>query len=245
MSSPSSKPMISCVMPTRDRPRLFQQAVKYFLDQSYAPAELIVVDDGEVSVEPLCADDRIRHVRLSKPAPTGSKMNIGFAQARGEIFQKLDDDDFYHRDFLGIAAEALRLAGIRKAIVAWNCFLVLYPGEDRLLYSGTGWRAGATLCFPRELWLQTPFQDSTGREDALFLEDANAATLAVRAPEHFVVIRHGRNTWRRTRMGRDVESWLRSFQEYPKRPAEVLGEANARFYRELAAEGAVSDRGYP
>jgi len=221
-------------MPTRNRPRLFQQAVKYFLSQTYEAAELIVVDDGEEPVAHLCAaSERIRYIRLDQPESTGAKLNIGFAQARGAIFQKLDDDDFYHRDFLHIATEALQLADTEQAIASWNCFLILYPGEDRLLYSGAGWRAGATLCFPRTLWQQTPFQNVPGREDMLFLHDTNAATVAVRAPEHFVAIRHGRNTWRTTRRGRDVETWLRSFPNYPKTPVEVLGEENVQFYRTL------------
>ena len=100
---------------------------------------------------------------------------------------------------------------VENAFVVWDCFLILYPGDDRLLYSGTGWRTGATLCFPKELWQKTPFQDVTGWEDRLFLQDVKAARLAVRAPEHFVVVRHGRNTWRETRHGRDVETWLRRF----------------------------------
>ncbi len=37
---------ISCVMATCDRPAFFRQAIRYFQRQSYADAELIVVDDG-------------------------------------------------------------------------------------------------------------------------------------------------------------------------------------------------------
>lgn len=46
-----SRPMVTCIMPTRDRRALAGQAVAYFMRQDYAERELIVVDDGDDAVE--------------------------------------------------------------------------------------------------------------------------------------------------------------------------------------------------
>lgn len=40
-------PLVSVILPTRDRPRLLALALSYYGYQSYPRRELIVVDDGE------------------------------------------------------------------------------------------------------------------------------------------------------------------------------------------------------
>jgi len=48
------KPLISCVLVTRDRPGFFRQALRCFAAQRYPRKELVVVDDGETPVGELC-----------------------------------------------------------------------------------------------------------------------------------------------------------------------------------------------
>ncbi len=88
--------LVSCILPTRDRPAFFEQAMRCFQRQTYDRAELIVLDDGQQSVEKLCSGlPRVRYIRLDQPTLTGTKMNIGVEHARGNILQKIDDDDCY------------------------------------------------------------------------------------------------------------------------------------------------------
>jgi glycosyltransferase involved in cell wall biosynthesis len=135
--------------------RFIPQALRCFQRQSYQNAELILVDDGEQSVANLCSGlPRVHHIRLNRPVPTGTKLNIGIERAHGDILQKLDDDDYYHPDFLKTAVSGLPTVVSEKVMVAWDCFLVLLAGDHHLRHSGHGWswKAGGSFCFYRKLW---------------------------------------------------------------------------------------------
>ena len=117
--------LVSCIMPTRDRPAFFEQAMRCFQRQTYDDAELIVLDDGQQPVEKLCSGlPRVRYIRLDRPTLTGTKMNIGAEQARGDILQKIDDDDYYHPDFLRLAVEHLPSKDRDRSVVVWCCYLI-------------------------------------------------------------------------------------------------------------------------
>lgn len=230
----SSLRLVSCIMPTRDRREFIPQALRCFLRQSYENSELIVVDDGRDAVGGLCEGlTRVRYIRLHRPATTGTKLNIGIQRARGEILQRLDDDDYYHPDFLKLALARLPSRTCARTMVAWDCFLVLLAGEPRLHYSGHGWAAGGTFCFYRNLWQRQPFRDLAIREDYWFINDHRPRLLCVDAPEHFIVVRHGRNTWR-LREGERVDSYFRSLPSYPKSLEELLPPEDLLFYGSLS-----------
>src|SRR5215510_15017129 len=98
------KPLISCVLVTRDRPGFFRQALRCFAAQDYPNKEIVVIDDGESPVGALCGGVRgLTYVRLNSSTPTGTKLNVGVEIARGDILQKLDDDDYYAPGFLSTA----------------------------------------------------------------------------------------------------------------------------------------------
>lgn len=221
-------------MATKNRRKLFQRALEYFQAQTLDDRELIVVDDGDDSVEDLCSGlDSVRFLRTN-PLPLGTKMNLGFEAARGDVLQKLDDDDYYHPDFLRASAATLESAGKEEVIVAWDCFLLWTAGDDRLRFSGFNRQAGSTLAFPRSVWERTKFRDIPKSVDSRFLEDAQTTVLGVRAPEMHVVFRHGANTWNQLRSGRPTDDWARSLPEYPKTLEQVVGEETAAFYRRYA-----------
>jgi len=78
--------LVSCIMPTCDRLRFVPQALQCFRRQNYSRLELIVVDDGAQSVEPLLPPDpRIRFVRLPNKQCLGAKRNLACAMAQGEV----------------------------------------------------------------------------------------------------------------------------------------------------------------
>jgi glycosyltransferase involved in cell wall biosynthesis len=225
---------VSCVLATRNRPRFFRQAVRYFLRQTYTRSELIVVDDGDRPVARLCPPSpRVRYVRLTHSTPTGTKLNIGIDQAQGTVIQKLDDDDYYHPDFLSVAVSRLP-HNQKHCLVGWDCFLVLRAGEERLRHSGHGWVAGGTFCFPRELWRRTKFRDIAQNEDARFLEDLQPEIVPVCAPEHYILVRHGRNTWQRMDESQTVDDFIRTLPEYAKPLRAVVEPSAVAFYRSVA-----------
>ena len=223
--------LVSSILPTRNRRRFVAQAVRCFERQRYPDRELIVVDDGEDQVEDLCTGrERIRYIHLGRPTPLGTKLNLGVERAAGEILHKMDDDDYYHLDFLTTAV--LRADAARDRIVAWDCFLVWIAGEAAPRYSGHGWAAGGTLCFFRPVWQRAPFRDLPRRVDRWFLIDHQYQVEPVCAPELYLLVRHGANTW--TRMDDDdADERLRQLPRYSKPLEQVIEPADAAFYRAL------------
>jgi glycosyltransferase involved in cell wall biosynthesis len=227
--------LVSCIMPTRNRPAFVAQALRCFQSQTRLLSELILVDDGEESVASLCRGlDRVRCLRLDRRTPTGTKLNLGIDAARGDILQKLDDDDYYHPRFLDTAAAHLLGEGWNRKLAAWDSFLILLAGESRPRYSGTGWLAGGTLCFSRQLWRKAPFRDVHVNEDHWFLEDHKRGRVRVRLPEQYVLVRHGANTWVRLPDGTPTDGFLRQFPHYPKSLRRIVYTRSLAFYQGLA-----------
>jgi glycosyltransferase involved in cell wall biosynthesis len=222
---------ISCILATRNRRSFCAQAIRCFERQSYVDCELIVVDDGEDAVEDLCAGrKRITYIHLAQRTLLGTKLNLGIERASGVALHKMDDDDYYHPDFLRTAA--LRLDAAQDFVIAWDCFLVLMAGEAVVRYSGHGWAAGGTLCFFRALWERAPFQDLPRSVDRCFLIDHDYRVDPICAPELYLLVRHGANTW--TRMNDlDTDQCLRSLPLYPKSLEELMDTDDASFYRGL------------
>jgi glycosyltransferase involved in cell wall biosynthesis len=232
-ASPSR--LVSCIMATRDRREFIPEALRCFSRQTYPESELIIIDDGRESVADLCEGmPRVRYIRLYKPATTGTKLNIGIERARGEIVQKLDDDDYYHPDFLKLAVSRLPSQISTRTLVAWDCFLILTAGETLLRHSGHGWDAGGTFCFYRKLWENQPFRDIAQNEDYWFVNDHRPRIRRVCAAEYYLVVRHGRNTWRFC-FGERVESYFQSLPLYPKALDAVVPPEDLAFYRSLQA----------
>src|SRR5262245_60334530 len=228
-------PLISCVLVTRDRPGFFRQALRCFAAQNYSNKELVVVDDGAAPVDALCdgmAD--VRYIRLTKTTPTGSKLNLGVEAARGDILQKLDDDDYYAPKFLSIAGARLKRARRRNPLVCWCCFAVLIAGDPTLYYSGHGWKTGGTLCFRRALWRRHPFRDLYTSSDSWFIRDNDPALERVCDPGQYMVVRHGANTWTRLAGQESVESYFR-LRPYAGTLRRLVGRTNSPFYETLAA----------
>ena len=121
---------ISVVIPTYNRAALLPEAIESALGQSYAPVEIIVVDDGS-------KDDTEAVVRrfgaavryIPQPnAGVGVARNTGATRASGRWVAFLDSDDAWERDKL-----ALQVAAIRAAPeAAWSLTdLLVVDGEGR------------------------------------------------------------------------------------------------------------------
>jgi glycosyltransferase involved in cell wall biosynthesis len=205
------------------------------LQQSYKESELIVVDDGAEPLRLPQCESRIRHIRLDKQLNTGAKLNLGISESRGEVLQRIDDDDYYHHHFLGTALHGLTRGGLEKSIVAWGYFLVYLAGEDCARSWSLGWPAGGTLCFSRNVWTKGHFREIPIGADEWFVKDHAEELVLVDAPELFMIVRHGRNTWITMRDNRTAEVFLRSLPVYPKGLDSVIGAENSDFYRKLPA----------
>lgn len=88
-----STPLLSIVIPTRDRPHLLPYAVKSALEQTLEDLEVIVVDDASTEPVHLPEHPRLRIIRLSTPHGGAGARNAGTEAARGRWISYLDDDD--------------------------------------------------------------------------------------------------------------------------------------------------------
>lgn len=246
-------PLVSCIMATKNRPVFLKQAIKYYQQQTYKDSELIIIDDSVCSCENLIPrDSHIRYIRLTADTTLGEKLNIAIRKSSGAILQKIDDDDYYHPEFLETTVSTLLGAGRKEAVVAMGAFLVLIVGHPHLYSAGHGWFAGGTLCFFREAWKAKPFRNISWREDVAFLEDhPQLQKIPVSNQELYVLVRHGSHTWNMIRPeigspadasneSTNVTQYFSCCSTYPKPIAQVMPADDARFYRELG-----STEGFP
>ena len=92
-----SAPLVSVVIPTKNRPQLVVRAVHSVLAQTLEAIEAIVVIDGpdkttEQNLRQL-NDPRVRIIQLPVSLGGGSARNAGVDQARADWVAFLDDDD--------------------------------------------------------------------------------------------------------------------------------------------------------
>ena len=202
----SGRPLVSCVMPTRDRADFVLHAVRLFQRQDYPRRELIVVDDGDDGLEALLPDDaRVRYLRAPRGESIGAKRNRACSAARGAFVAQWDDDDWYGPARLSAQLEPL-LAGRADVtglvtpvffdLPAWR-FWSVTPQLHRRLFTGDV--HGGTLVFARHVWERLGrYPDSSLAEDAAFLARARARGARIERVDgagHFVYLRHGRNAW--------------------------------------------------
>lgn len=105
-------PLVSIVLPTRDRPTLLRRAVASVLAQTERDFEIIVVDNstrGDALAEAATelADARVRIVPAPAARNAAEARNLGLVRATGTYVSFLDDDDAYRPDKI---AQQLALA---------------------------------------------------------------------------------------------------------------------------------------
>src|ERR671931_1849866 len=89
-------PIISAIIPARDAERYLTRAIDSVLAQTYAPIEIIVIDDGSRDATPDVArqyGERLRLIRLPRPIGPAGARNKGIEAARGPYIAFLDADD--------------------------------------------------------------------------------------------------------------------------------------------------------
>jgi glycosyltransferase involved in cell wall biosynthesis len=98
-----SAPLVSVVLPTRDRRDLLPRAIESVQKQSYPNWELLIVDDGSVdgTAEFLAglAGERVRCFRHHGAGACAAR-NVALAQVRGDLIAYLDDDNMMHPAWL-------------------------------------------------------------------------------------------------------------------------------------------------
>ncbi len=174
-------PLVSVVIPTRNRAVLAERAVRSALAQSLSEIEVVVVIDGPDTEtnDALCrlSDDRLRILQLEANVGGSEARNIGVRFARGKWIALLDDDDEWLPDKLAKQWELGESMMSRYAFVA-SRFVERTEDADRVLprrlpapgeifsdyfFSRRGWNSGegflqtSTWFVSRALMMKVPF----------------------------------------------------------------------------------------
>ncbi|MBP8251804.1 MAG: glycosyltransferase, partial [Herpetosiphon sp.] len=243
---PAAMPLVSCIMPTRNRAAFVLQSIKYFQRQTYPHLELIIVDDGDDDLHAqLPADSRIRYLRATTGMSIGAKRNMACQQSHGAIIAQWDDDDWYapqriEAQVAPILAHQADVCGLITGVFFdlptwrfWRCTPALH---QRLFVENVH---GGTLVYRREVWQHhAQYPDRSLAEDAMFLRQAVRRGMKLErlvGDELFVYLRHASNSWS-LRCGEylDARGWQLSqepafcpedrafFAQYAQPPAIML-----------------------
>lgn len=169
----SIQPLVSCIMPTYNRRKFVPLAIQYFMRQSYANKELIIVDDGTDPIDDLVPEiDAIRYYRLDKKITLGEKLNLACEYAKGDVIAHWDDDDWYAPFRISYQSAALQTSGsdvcginhlLYLNLSTKNAYQYTYPSDQRT------WLLGSSLCYFKSTWKQNPFAPIDVGMDALFV----------------------------------------------------------------------------
>ncbi len=94
--------LVSCIVPVCNGERYLAATLDSMLAQTYAPVEVIVVDDGSTDGTPALSASygtRVRYLRQTNAGPAAAR-NTGLAEARGEFVAFNDADDLWHPEKL-------------------------------------------------------------------------------------------------------------------------------------------------
>lgn len=105
-------PLVTIAIPTFNRARSYlPQALTCAIGQTYANLEIIVSDNRSTDDTPdfmaRQTDSRIRYYRQEKPITPNDNFNFCLAQARGEYFLLLLDDELIDAQFVAACMAAL------------------------------------------------------------------------------------------------------------------------------------------
>jgi glycosyltransferase involved in cell wall biosynthesis len=107
----AGKPLVSVIIPTKDRPAMLCDAVKSVLAQTYSPIEVVVINDAGCDVRNDLAtipdSSKITYINLLQNSERSKCRNCGIMLARGDYITYLDDDDIFYPNHIETLIVAL------------------------------------------------------------------------------------------------------------------------------------------
>lgn len=193
-------PLVSCIMPTSDRPEFVLEAVASFLAQDYANLELIIIDDGDCPVRDLVSNaPGIRYFNDGRKRSVAAKRNLACDMAGGDFIVHCDDDDLYAPQRV---RQQIAMMIDEDADVAGLCRVHVDDRTRGEAFIFAAALIGGTISYRRDVWRRFHFVDCRSTpEDTLFLMEAVHAGVSIAAiddPSLGLLRIHGRNMWQRT-----------------------------------------------
>lgn len=135
-------PLVSCIIPTYNRPEVVQRALRSALNQTYENKEIIVVNDGS-TVKYAVGGKNVRYFKPWLKNKGGSAArNYGLTQAKGEYVVFIDDDNELHDDFLTQTVPAMSkwdAVTTGRKIVFDEHTLLAIPDQNKFPNLDWGW----------------------------------------------------------------------------------------------------------
>jgi glycosyltransferase involved in cell wall biosynthesis len=190
------RPLVSAIMPTRDRAHLLPLAIAALIAQDWPHErlELIVVDDGAEPVGSLIREllagsgIELEYLRMCGSQledwqrRIGAKRNLACEMARGEFIVHWDDDDWSAPGRIREQVELLEAGG--KALTGYHT-LLFWDAANRQAsrYTNTPtYACGSSFCYRRQWWKQHLFPAANIGEDNHFVTEARDAGQLVALP---------------------------------------------------------------
>lgn len=125
---------ISVVIPVRNRARLLPACLESVLAQTYAPNEIIIVDDGSedqtFDVAMMYASRGVTCIRIENSVGAQSARNIGIQQARNDWIAFQDSDDLWLPEKLEYQVAALNALESMSSFVV-HCNGLMKTDENK------------------------------------------------------------------------------------------------------------------
>lgn len=168
-------PLVSCILPTKDRAVFIPQAIQSFRSQTYPNLELLILDNGDDETEDLIpAQSNIRYAKVPGKQTTGEMRNLCVRYAEGSIICHFDSDDWSAPE--RVTDQVTRL-GTHNVVTGYTSML-FYDERDGQCYhwattgSHVRYVLGTSLCYRRDWWRHHPFSPLRVGEDIRFYQNA-------------------------------------------------------------------------
>lgn len=198
-------------------------ALQNFDRQSYGEKELLVVLNLNKDLTKEYVEERVtalgvynvRVIVVPEQTTLGACLNIGVAESNGDIFAKMDDDDYYGAAYLEDSVLALEYSGAE--CVGKESYFTYSEGRNELYLQGAGlqhrntkFTIGTTLVGYRSLFPEVSFGNTRVGEDSAFLRRLERAGKTIYSHSQYNYIKFyaknlSHHTWQI-----DEESYLKN-----------------------------------
>jgi len=126
-------PLVSVIIPTKNRTKIIDTSIKSILNQTYKNIEIIVSDDNTTDVDKLseiCENNNVKLIKNNENLYKGKNCNNAVKYASGELLLFFDDDDIATNHMIEKYIDAYR---IQKYDIM-SCFANVFEQECIPLY---------------------------------------------------------------------------------------------------------------
>ena len=160
----SSDLKISVIIPAFNAERYIAKAIESCLSQTYAPHEIIVIDDASTDGTAAIAESfpaPVRVIRLTENNGVSVARNRGVAASTGDWIAFLDADDWFLPDKLELQ---------RRCALENPKAVLIYTGYRMIGINGS--ESCGRFFSPRELWPRLRYRDDINLSSVLLHRDA-------------------------------------------------------------------------